>query len=377
MKRNILTIGLTGFFLLLALAGCEKSITKPVPVEPLIQSIQGPDVVYTDSQTPIIIHADVTDPQGAADIKSVLYDLLDSSGVFASGSFYDDGANGDIIPRDGQFTGSFTGKEFAGHGPFAVLRLTALDEKNHASRPAEDTIRVKSGRPNALPDILSLVFPDSINLNTDSLFSVSAKLADPDGFSDLLGLDVQLFTSRSPVPSWEDTLLYNGRAGSGSLQDTLSTSIFKNKRGDYSFRFAALDKSGGRGAWLTRTVYVDKIVPNNPPVLSHLSAPDTISRTSGKQYILSVQVSDPQGLADIGQVYFNTYKPDGTPSSGNPFFMRDDGQKGDAVAGDGIYSAGISISSQNATGNYRFEFYAVDQSGAVSQPVIHIITVVP
>lgn len=357
--------------------GCQKTGTQPVSVNPTIQSIQIPERVYTESDDPIVIHVDAWDPQGVSDLKTVTFTFLDSSGAFASGELKDDGTRGDIIPKDGQFTGQFSGKDFSGHGTRVYLQAVAEDQEGHTSQPAEDTLLVRLGKANALPKIVSLSLPDSVNLALDSLLTISATLTDPDGFPDLLGLSVQLFPAQGASPVWQDTLLYSGTAGPGKIDDRLPVSIFKNKRGDYVFRWTALDKSGGASEATIQIVHVFKIVHNDPPVLSELSAPDTVSRSSGKSFVLSLKVSDPQGPADVSQVYFNTFKPDGAPSSGNPFFMRDDGQGGDAVANDGIYSLGISISPSNATGNYRFEFYAVDYSGAVSQPIIHVITVVP
>ncbi|NOY76853.1 MAG: hypothetical protein GXO76_03165 [Calditrichaeota bacterium] len=358
-------------------AGCHETSTQPTSVEPVVQSIQAPEKVYTESNEMITIRVNAWDPQGVSDLKTVTFTLLDSSGAFASGHFNDDGTDGDIIPGDGQFTGVFSGKDFAGHGTRVFLQVAAEDQEGHVSSPARDTILVHSGKMNALPKIISITLPDSVNLAVDSVLTLSAALTDPDGEADLLGLGVQVFPAQGVSPVWQDTLFYTGASGTGQIEGQLPILIFKNKQGEYIFRLTALDKSGGSSEAVIRMVHVFKIVHNDPPVLSELSAPDTVSRSSGQHFVLSVRVTDPQGLADVSQVYFNTYKPDGTPSSGNPFFMRDDGQGGDATAHDGIYSLGISISTQNATGNYRFVFYAVDYSGAVSQPIVHIITVVP
>jgi hypothetical protein len=110
--------------------------------------------------------------------------------------------------------------------------------------------------------------------------------------------------------------------------------------------------------------------------LSELSASDTVSRRQSEPILLSVRAQDPQGPADIRIVYFNTTKPDGNPSSGNPFKMFDDGLHGDVTAGDGIYSLAIVISQSNALGAYRFDFFAEDKSGAVGDSLTHVITVV-
>jgi len=116
-------------------------------------------------------------------------------------------------------------------------------------------------------------------------------------------------------------------------------------------------------------------LPNQPPVLSELTAPDSVSRRNSETILLSVRVTDPQGQADIRRVYFNSFKPDGTPGSGNPFSMYDDGTNGDVIPGDGLYSRGIMISVSNALGNYRFDFHAEDRAGSASDALTHVIKV--
>ena len=91
---------------------------------------------------------------------------------------------------------------------------------------------------------------------------------------------------------------------------------------------------------------------------------------------LSVKVNDPQGLGDIDIVYFNAFRPDGSASQSNPVVMNDDGEMGDLTPDDGIYSMGISIDASARLGNWRFEFMARDNAQAMSDTLIHIITIV-
>jgi len=118
---------------------------------------------------------------------------------------------------------------------------------------------------------------------------------------------------------------------------------------------------------------------NHPPVLSNLVMDTLISISSLTQkYIqISIAATDPDGQSDIRMVYFNTFKPDGSPSGGNPFYMYDDGEidgtSGDKIAGDGSYSLKVGLPTN--TGVYRFEFHAVDYSGDSSNVVIKNIVV--
>jgi hypothetical protein len=119
---------------------------------------------------------------------------------------------------------------------------------------------------------------------------------------------------------------------------------------------------------------------NHKPWIEKVYAPDTIIISEGIQkYKLIAKVSDYEGLVDIKKVFFNSYKPDGSASNGNPFTMYDDGDKngisGDDIAGDGLYSLTIQITPQNPKETYRFDFYAMDKSDSLSNVYSHYITV--
>jgi hypothetical protein len=119
---------------------------------------------------------------------------------------------------------------------------------------------------------------------------------------------------------------------------------------------------------------------NDPPFIEYVIAPDTIIvDIPTVSFVVSAKVFDLQGRADINRVYFNSYRPDGVPASGNPFTMFDNGDRngpsGDLVANDGIYSLRINITQENLKGTYRFDFYAVDKSGSRSGIYQHFIVV--
>jgi len=79
-------------------------------------------------------------------------------------------------------------------------------------------------------------------------------------------------------------------------------------------------------------------------------------------------------------VFFKSYRPDGTPTNGNPFTMFDDGNlslHGDTVAGDGRYSLIIAIPwTQTTLGPFRFVYRAQDNSNAISDSLQAFINVV-
>ena len=116
------------------------------------------------------------------------------------------------------------------------------------------------------------------------------------------------------------------------------------------------------------------------PVLAGLVAPDSLLRPQPGEtttVFLQVTASDPDGSCDINSVFFNSFKPDGTPASGNPFSMYDDGNSDhcDQVAGDNKFSLCIIINNQALLGNYQFKFNAKDNSGLLSDTLTHQIYV--
>lgn len=157
---------------------------------------------------------------------------------------------------------------------------------------------------------------------------------------------------------------------------------FKIKRkesGIYQVRFFSIDKSNftSNEFYLNFNLYRG----NRPPIISDLNAPDTvILQTQTILIKITIKATDPDGDNDIKAVYFNSFKPDGSPSSGNPFRMYDDGNSsgisGDDKAGDGIYSIIIQLPPNTPKGTYRFEFQAIDRAGATSNTITHFLSVI-
>jgi hypothetical protein len=139
--------------------------------------------------------------------------------------------------------------------------------------------------------------------------------------------------------------------------------------------------SESTGGYLSNTVILPlQIVRlNHPPVLSNLLADSLISISGIDQKFIQITITatDPDGQSDIRMVYFDSFKPNGSPASGNPFLMYDDGDfsgvSGDSKAGDGIYS--LKVGLPTITGTYRFEFHAVDRSNDTSNSIIKNIVV--
>jgi len=146
--------------------------------------------------------------------------------------------------------------------------------------------------------------------------------------------------------------------------------------GDYRVEVTGEDAAGTVSARAFATLRV--IYGTKPPVLVELNAPDSVQlQAQAVTFDMSVLVEDENGLADIKQVFFNSFLPDNSPSSGNPFILRDQGvaSQGDAVAGDGWYSIRVQLPPNAQKGEYEFQFRAVDFSNATSNVIIHKLIV--
>jgi hypothetical protein len=86
---------------------------------------------------------------------------------------------------------------------------------------------------------------------------------------------------------------------------------------------------------------------------------------------LSIKATDPDGQADISQVYFLSL------DSSNPtdkVLMYNDGSAPGSVPGDSIYSRTVQAPGTSARKTYRFAFQAVNNFGDTSATILHSIT---
>jgi hypothetical protein len=112
------------------------------------------------------------------------------------------------------------------------------------------------------------------------------------------------------------------------------------------------------------------------PRLSNIIAPDSIYRpaTGTVLLIFSVSAADSDGYSDLQEVFFKRIIPTET---GN-ITLFDDGNRilsGDEVPGDGRFSRILSIDSMARLGDQVFLFHALDRSGALSDSLLHTVTI--
>jgi len=352
-------------------------------VNPVLSDLMVPSELYLQTDIDYPVSVTVTDPQGIEDVRIVeMFIFPENNSILLADTMKDDGTMGDIIPGDGIYTYGLEIDFAAGNTGTYRVGIVAGDAANHSSDTLFASFTVEPGVINSAPVLSNPVVPDTLREeNLDDVF-LSVGAVDLQGQDDVDSVRFQVYPPTSPVPYYSGHLRDDGSSG---------------------------DLFAGDSIFSVRVSLVDRL--KDPPVLSDLVAPATVSRSVGQLILLSVKVADAQGPGDIKSVYFNTTKPSGLPAENNPFFMFDDGEtdiSGDGQAGDGTYSLLIVITGENETGDYKFDFYAEDFSrglgsclfrfqaedkngstsqplvaesvarleGAVSVPISHIMTVV-
>ncbi len=129
--------------------------------------------------------------------------------------------------------------------------------------------------------------------------------------------------------------------------------------------------------------YFRSFEPGSPPAIDSLVVPDTLQRPAPGQpaasLLLVAGASDPDGQSDIALVEFwNQTSP------ASRLLMCDDGSaglcgasqdSGDAVAGDGLFTRRVFITSDNAAGTNTLAFQATDRAGLQSAVLTHDVVI--
>jgi len=143
-------------------------------------------------------------------------------------------------------------------------------------------------------------------------------------------------------------------------------------RYELSFFVKSPDTGGGetQRKIALKTLQFNGARANEPPVISNLSMPDSVA--TDVEFLITLKVTDVNGLSDIQDVYFRLTDPAGLLYE-QFFYLYDDGSSavvdpstgktsGDATAGDGTFTRRLSFRSTSVKGNWNFEFRAKDKS---------------
>jgi hypothetical protein len=205
------------------------------------------------------------------------------------------------------------------------------------------------------------IYQISLNLN--------ATVNDPQGTADIASVSYTLLGPSGDTPLATGTLT-TAPPAAGTTQvnctGVLGFTVTRAMAGIYHCAINAADRAGHVSATMSTRITI--ILGNSYP---HLSSPGVrIVAQSGNdstQVALSIAAADSNGVTDITLV---TARAAGARDSAD-VAMFDDGLRshGDAIAGDGIYSAFTWVVPRATIEEVSFQFRATDRAGHQSIPV--------
>ena len=375
----------TIIFVVIIYVSCEnENPIAPENFPPVLSNLSVPDTIKTGIGESSIFSVKCFDENGADDIDSVSYKIIAlNSQLITSGIMYDDGNlsdHGDNVPGDGKF--SVRPRLEIDQGSYRFI-VQATDRTNLKSNELAATFYALPEIVNQAPMISKNQIPDSVYVDEIVPFLISVKAFDPDSADSISRVTYQILGPTIMQLAEEGSLNDSGANGDNLAGDGIysieTTTAFANwKFGEYHLILQAFDSKQKASNVIYEILPWKKMNLGVAPQITSISAPDTIKLpgADAKVFVLSVTTTDADDQRDVKEVLFNTFKPGGLPSDGNPFKMYDDGTSGDKVAKDFTFSLQIYITPQNSPGNYRFEFQASDYSNLISEKAIHIITVI-
>lgn len=246
----------------------------------------------------------------------------------------------------------------------------------------------------ATPYVISAsTLSTSINLDDTSLTShvvrlgngsyeitdtITASVESPLGPNDIQSVSYKLYAPGSTQYFGSGALLPTGvhpTLTSVEYRATISFTVERSDVGKYGIEIIAVNSAKYESNASILSLNITR--NNSRPTTSGLTAPDTLARpTTGFELIkFSMSASDSDGYGDLQQVFLKRI----SPTASSIISLYDDGDEqghGDLVAGDGIFSRVLSIDNTAILGDQIFLFQAKDKSGALSDSLLHTITIV-
>jgi hypothetical protein len=193
--------------------------------------------------------------------------------------------------------------------------------------------------------------------------ALGALVNDPQGTSDIAAVTYVLWGPSGDAPLSRGTLAaIPGAPGTGPVtySGNLAFAVTRAASGTYHIDINATDKAGHISTTISAAISIIK--GKSAPVLSLPGARAIASAGSDSTlYALSIAADDSNGLSDVALV---TVRALGSRDSSSVTLF-DDGLKshGDAVAGDGFFSALTWIKPRTSVQEVIFEFRAADREG--------------
>lgn len=372
--------------LLFFILSCEEEkviVNHEMPYK--IQEIRVPETISSASDKPVLITATVTHPHGNEGIQKVEAVILDSmeQEQLEEISLLDDGGlenpeSGDVIAFDQVYSCRLIGSQLGLADDIykVIIRVISVDDEMLQSGSLP--LKVFT---NKAPRIMEYFFPDSILAGFPEV-QASFTVNDSNGLDDILWVILEGYKAGHTSPAFQDTV-FNPLNNSPVFFFQFDSSYAAGKKDDYQIKVFAEDRVGDLSEEEVFSLYVE----NTPPEIWEAIVPETLQLpNSGDVSVkITIRANDRQSLSDIDLVYFNSEKPDGNPSSGNPFVMFDNGLPydlhnseavGDEISGDGIYTLTIFLQAGTPIGTYKFSFFARDKVNQLTTGPVELIEVV-
>lgn len=223
---------------------------------------------------------------------------------------------------------------------------------------------------NQPPVILSIQAPAYVS--ADDTILVSAY--DKEG--DTLMVSARILTASGNIvgSAFTKDFADDGLSGDHAAHDLVFTGILNRSallaQSTSEFKCAITVIERGKSGSITEMVIISQNPANgHPPVINNLTTPDTVNTSLVTEFLITVSVSDPEGLSDIQSVTRTT-------PSNLVLNLNDSGVNGDITAGDGVYTERVSVDPAPPDGSYLFTFQATDQLGLKSNTIQKIIVIV-
>jgi hypothetical protein len=229
----------------------------------------------------------------------------------------------------------------------------------------------------AIPDTIKMKSLPQSNGTLTVTIRAQARLIRQAGSADIASVNASIIASGAIDPMLTVALHDDGASpdsvgGDGIYSALIQFNIPRSASGIYTLKVVASDNQGFVSNAVESPLFM--VRDNQPPVLSNLVAPDTaVLPVGGSVNIpLYVRATDPDGQADITQVYFRSL------DSSDPtqkFLMKNDGSAPGSIPGDSTYSIIVKPTDPpSVRKTYRFAFQATDTFGDTSATILHSIT---
>ncbi len=350
------------FFTVMFFSSCEDDF----PVQQGYYSVEfnrKPEFVNLLNDEKFSISVKVN-PYTLSDLNNtrVFLNVLRGEETVYTDSLFDDGnflQHGDNVKYDGVFSNLFTASVFPDTGAFELkIEVQTEDETFSCSAPLT-VISV------FIPKINSVVVPAVLEE-----FSQDFEIEIDDNNGEMAPDSIKLIfynDSQRKVKVRENVFVLTPVEPSIYAMQT-DSSLGAGMKDEKWLRFVISNITDSDTFDLRDPVDVI----NTPPQILNATVPDSvpIPEYGYVNYIvMTATLYDARGQADLQEAFINI-----NDNKVNLYDDGPDGGHGDTVAGDGTYTATLTVNSYNSPETYEVEFVAVDRVGQESESIIKILT---